>query len=317
MSGENSRFAALRKNRRSAEGSPVSPRALIFSVDDFGLSSGVNRAVVQAHQQGLLTNASLMVNGAAFEEAVELARDCPQLGVGLHLVLLQGRAALPQREIPGLVDGEGYFSDGPVTTGIRYFFARALHPQLEREVRAQLEKFLATGLPLSHVDGHLNIHMHPTVLAVLLRLAPQYGIRALRLPSEPLWVSLHADHSAWPRKVLEAIVFRALCRYARRRLDLQGLVYPDHLFGLHHSGHITEPYLLAVLEQLPQGVTEIYTHAAYLDDEARRWRPADYEPEHELAALLSPRVAQRIRELGIVVTNYRELAALWSAARQP
>jgi hopanoid biosynthesis associated protein HpnK len=150
-------------------------KRLIVSGDDFGLSPGTNFGIIKAHRDGILTNASLMVNGSAFAEAVELARATPSLCVGLHLVLVQGRAASDPQDIPDLIEGAGTFRNNPVTAGFHYFFAPRLRPQIEREIGAQLEKYLSTGLPLSHVDGHLNIHMHPSVLAILLKLAPSSG----------------------------------------------------------------------------------------------------------------------------------------------
>lgn len=284
-------------------------RRLIVSADDFGLSPGVNQGIVQAHLHGLLTNASAMVNGVAFAQAVELAKQHPRLGVGLHLVLLQGRATLPHKEIPDLVDARGEFSRQPVATGLRYFFVRRLRVQLEREIRAQLEKFLATGLRLSHVDGHLNIHMHPTVLDILVRLAPEYGIRALRLPREPLGVTLRASLWQWWRKVAEALTFRALVAHARPKLDGAKVRYPDFMFGLHQSGRMTEDYWTAILPHLPLGTTEVYTHASLVDDEAARWRPADYDCEGELRALTSPRLRALVDAQGIELISYADLGA--------
>jgi hopanoid biosynthesis associated protein HpnK len=282
-------------------------RRLIVSADDFGLSSGVNAAILTAHREGILTNASLMVNGDAFAEAVALARAAPTLGVGLHLVLVQGQATSAPRDIPALVDAQGMFRNHPVAVGFRYFFTLGIRAQLEREVRAQLEKFRSTGLPLSHVDGHLNVHMHPTVLELLLRVAPEYSIRALRVPREPLGISLALDRRWRLRKVMESATFKALARYATPRLAARGVRAPDQLFGLHQSGHVTEPYLLGVLERLPPGVTEIYCHAAHPDEHTRRWRPADYESEDELAALTSARVRETIQRSGIELIGYRTL----------
>ncbi len=284
-------------------------RRLIVSADDFGLSPGVNRGIVQAHVKGLLTNASLMVNGPAVAEALEFARAHPRLGVGLHLVLLQGRAALSRSDIPDLVDERNEFSRKPVATGVRYFFLPQLRPQLEREIRAQLEKFLATGLRLSHVDGHLNIHMHPTVLEILLRLAPHYGIRALRLPREPVGLTLRVSLWQWWRKLGEALTFRALVAHARPKLDAAGLRYPDQLFGLHQSGRMTEEYLAAILRCLPPGTTEVYTHASFLDAESARWRPPHYDCEGELRALTSPRLRALVDAAGIELISYSQLTA--------
>jgi predicted glycoside hydrolase/deacetylase ChbG (UPF0249 family) len=160
---------------------------------------------------------------------------------------------------------------------------------------------------LSHVDGHLNEHMHPTVLGILLRVAPEYGIRALRVPREPLGISLALDRRWRVRKVMESATFKALARYATPRLAARGLRAPDQLFGLHQSGHVTESYLLGVLETLPPGVSEIYCHAAHPDEQTRRWRPADYESAAELAALTTARVRETIQQRGIELIGYRTL----------
>jgi hopanoid biosynthesis associated protein HpnK len=287
-------------------------KQLIVSGDDFGLSPGTNLGIITAHRDGILTDASLMVNGAAFTAAVELARTTPSLSVGLHLVLVQGRAASAPQDIPDLVDGAGMFRNNAPAAGFRYFFAPGLRQQIEREISAQLEKYLSTGLPLSHVDGHLNIHMHPSVLAILLKLASRYGIRAMRLPREPWRVSLRLDRHEPRRKLLEALIFRNLTRYARSRLAAHGIRHPDQMFGLHQSGHITEPYLLGVLQRLPAGITEVYGHPAIADAEARRWRPADYESNAEVEAFTSARVREALRAADIELVSYGDLTSSFS-----
>ncbi|MBI4514671.1 MAG: hopanoid biosynthesis-associated protein HpnK [Deltaproteobacteria bacterium] len=284
-------------------------RRLIVSADDFGMSAGVNAAVLRAHREGILGDASLMVNGAAAAEAIELAHAAPALSVGLHLVLAQGRATLPPRAIPDLVDAGGFFRTQPIRAALGYFFKLGVRQQVRREVCAQIEKFLAAGLTLSHVDGHVNIHLHPTILNLLVALSAQYGIRAVRLTREPLVTALRLDRRHAARKLAEGLTFNALSAYARPRLAAQGVRHPDRLFGLHQSGHLTEAYLLRLLPRLAPGVTELYCHPALLDAEARRWRPANYESEAELAALTSPRVAARIRDLGIDRITYRQLEA--------
>ncbi len=288
--------------------SAVAGRKLIVSGDDFGLSHGTNAGIITAHERGILTDASLMVNGAAFDAAVELARATPSLSVGLHLVLVQGRSTLPPSEIPGLVNAQGMFRNNAPLAGFRYFFTPGLRRQIEREVQAQLERYADTGLPLAHVDGHLNIHMHPTVLAILLRMAPRFGIRALRLPREPWRTSVRLDARALGRKLLEAAVFGSLSRFAVPRLAAHGIRHPDQMFGLHQSGHITEPYVLGVLQHLPPGTTELYGHPATTDAEIQRWRPTDYESEAEVSALTSPRVRAALAAMDVQLTSYGELA---------
>src|SRR5882672_10601073 len=133
-------------------------RRLIVNADDFGRSHSINAAVIRAHREGILTTASLMMNEAACDEAVALAKQNPKLGVGLHLTLLCGHAALPREKIPGLVNDRGEFTNDPVSAGMKYFFRRELRAQLEAEIAAQFEKFRATGLNLDHVNGHLHLH---------------------------------------------------------------------------------------------------------------------------------------------------------------
>lgn len=283
-------------------------RRLIVAADDFGMSAGVNAGILRAYRDGILTDTSLMVNGQAFAEATELARANPGLSVGLHLMLVQGRCAAPPASIPLLADADGIFGNAPVWAGMRFFFVPGVRAQLRREIIAQLDKFLATGLPLSHVDGHLTIHMHPVVVDVLVDVCQQYGIRAVRLPREPLAPALRYDRRHVLRKLFEATSFNALSRWARPRLQRARLRHPDRMFGLHQTGHVSEEYLLSVLADLPPGVNEVYCHPALIDDEARRWRPADYESEQELAALTSPRVRAAVDQAGIELITYHQIA---------
>ena len=282
-------------------------RRLIVAADDFGMSAGVNAGIIRAHRDGILTETSLMVNGQAFSEAVELARAHPTLSVGLHLMLVQGRAAAPIAQVPLLAGRDGRFGNAPIWSGMRFFFTPGIRAQIRREITAQLDKFAATGLPLSHVDGHLTIHMHPVVVDILIDLSAAYGIRALRLPREPLAPALRYDRRHLLRKLFEAMALNSLSRWALPRLRRAGVRHPDRMFGLHQTGHVSEDYLLSVLADLPAGVNEVYCHPALPDDEARRWRPADYDSERELAALTSPRVRAALDAARIERISYRDL----------
>lgn len=280
-------------------------KELIINADDFGLSSGANRAIIKAWQDGVLTSASLMVGGSAFEEAVALAKENPGLQVGLHLTLLQGRAVLSHAGFPTIADREGNFSNDPVHAGMRYFFIKQLRKQLHREIEGQMAKFRETGLPLSHVDGHLNIHMHPRVFDILCELMPQYGITTFRLSRERLGVDLRISPRRHLGKGADAFIFARLAERCRPRLDRFGIGYAVEVKGLLNSGRMTEEYLLKALDLLQEGVTEIYFHpGCHPDAELARWMP-DYRHEDELAALVSPRVREKLAQLGIRLRNYR------------
>jgi hopanoid biosynthesis associated protein HpnK len=280
-------------------------KELIVNADDFGLSKGANRAIIRAWQEGILTSASLMVGGSAFAEAVALARENPGLQVGLHLTLVQGRASQPHDGFPSIVDRQGEFSNDPVHAGMRYFFLRPLRKQLHREIEAQILEFRETGLPLSHIDGHLNIHMHPVIFDILKELMPRFGIKSFRLSRERLGVDLALAPRRLLGKTVDAFIFSRLAARCRPVLDRLGIAYATEVKGLLNSGRMTEEYLLGALDILQKGVTEIYFHpGCHPDDELRRWMP-DYLHEEELAALTSPRVKGKVAQLGIRLRNYR------------
>ena len=191
-------------------------KRLIVNGDDFGLSDQVNAAILHAHQHGILTNTSLMVSAQAWRGAVELAKATPSLQVGLHLTLVQGRSVLSPHHLSQLTDRSGNFLHNPTRAGLRYFFSPRARSQVGDECRAQIERFLATGLPLTHIDGHVNMHLHPVVLNSLLDLAKEYGVRAMRLTREDLACSLALDPRAALRKRWESFIFTRLARRAER-----------------------------------------------------------------------------------------------------
>jgi len=264
-----------------------------------------NRAVVKAWREGILTSASLMVRGEGFDEAVALAHYNPGLQVGLHLSLVQGRGVLPYEKFPSIVDSAGNFTNDPVHAGMRYFFIKPLRKQLRREIEAQIVAFRETGLPLSHIDGHLNIHMHPTVFDILQELMPRYGITSFRLSRENLGANLAVDRKRLLGKAADAFIFNRLANRCRPYLDQQGVAYAGEVKGLLNSGRMTEEYLLRALDRLEEGVTEIYFHpGCHPDGELTRWMP-DYQHEAELAALTSRRVREKLWALGVKLRNYR------------
>ncbi|HEY3307801.1 MAG TPA: hopanoid biosynthesis-associated protein HpnK [Desulfuromonadaceae bacterium] len=278
---------------------------LIITSDDFGLSSGVNQAVEQAWQAGILTNASIMPGGQAFDEAVAIAKRNPALQVGLHLTLVQGKSILPTKDIPNLVDACGNFSDDPIKTGLRYFFDKGLYKQLRREIVAQIQKVQQAGIHISHIDGHLNIHMHPTVFAFLTDLMPAYGITSFRLSQERLGHNLRFNNERKLGKAVERVIFWALANHCRPQLKQLGINFAAEVKGVLNSGRMTEDYILDILSGLKPALTELYFHPGCLPDAEITRRMPDYRHEEELAAITSPRIRQKIAELGIELCNYQ------------
>ena len=273
----------------------ASPRRLIVNADDFGRSTSINQAVIRAHRDGILTTTSLMVNEPAVEEAVTLARENPGLGVGLHLTLLCGHSALTHAEIPGLVNARGEFSDNPPGTGFRYYFQHGLREQLRREIHAQFQKFRATRLPLDHVNGHLHLHLHPTVFRILMRDAAQLGISRLRLPFDPFRLNLRVSSGHFVYRAVHAALYHALSSRARPALAQRGIRHTRAVFGLLQNARVDEPYVTRLLPHLPAGDSELYSH------------PSLDEFRNEFDALVSSRVREQVSQLGIKLIRYQDL----------
>lgn len=270
-------------------------KRLIVTADDFGLTIPVNEAVEAGHRHGILTAASLMVTGEAAADAVARAKRLPKLGVGLHLVLVDGVPVLPPEQIPDLVGRDGRFSRNVFAQGVRIFCLPSARRQLAAEIRAQLAAFRATGLTLDHVNAHHHFHLHPTIQQVLLRLAPEFDIRAVRLPLEPPAAS--GRPFAWFTGYMESRHARRL----RENLDIAGMAHNDWIFGLADTGAMTAERVRHYLEQIPDGVSELYFHPATARPSV--W-PANYRCDDEAAALIDPEAQAIIARRGIEIMPF-------------
>jgi chitin disaccharide deacetylase len=268
---------------------------LIINADDFGSSHGANRAIIKAHREGILTSASLMVNGDAANNAVTLARENPTLAVGLHLTMVRGKSTLKPSEIIGVVNQRFEFDESPVRAGFRYFFNRDLDHFLKQEVDAQFREFRMAGLQLDHLNGHLHFHLHPTIFNHIKRHYRTWGISAMRLTREPLLINLRLAFGRYFYRLSHAFIFDQLSANAAPSLERRDIKHADYTFGLLQDGRLTEKYLLRLIDNLWPGTFEIFCH------------PDEEEHAHELAALTSPRVKELIRRRGIELIRYSDL----------
>jgi len=255
-------------------------KRLIVTADDFGASREVNDAVEQAHRDGILTAASLMVAGDAAADAVARAHALPTLGIGLHIVLVEGRPLLPADRIPALVDATGNFRTDMARAGVTIFASPAARRQLAAEIEAQFAAFAATGLPLDHVNAHKHFHLHPTIAGTILRIGKRFGMRAARAPIEPRRMLRQVDGTDTAPRI-ETV----WARLVRARLRRAGMLVPAQVFGLAWSGAMTADRVRGILERLPDGLTEIYTHPA---TGAYPGSAPGYDYRGELAALTDP-----------------------------
>lgn len=227
-----------------------------------------------------------MVAAPGTEDAIARARALPSLAVGLHVVLVNGRPKLPPSQVPDLVDRNGDFPTDLVAAGVRYFFHPGARRQLQAEIRAQFEAFAQTGLPLDHVNAQNHMHVHPTVLATILRVGRDYGMRAVRIPREPFLGSW----SSFGNTTLLSL-WLALMKV---QIERAGILHNDAILGLSDTGKMTPERVQRLLERLPvSGVTEMYFHPDAGSD--------------ELQALCDPSVIRTVRSGEIVSMNFAQL----------
>ncbi|HUO05184.1 MAG TPA: hopanoid biosynthesis-associated protein HpnK [Candidatus Binataceae bacterium] len=276
-------------------------KALIVNGDDFGHSAEVNAAILRTHRDGILRSASLMVAEPAAAAAAAAARDNPALDVGLHAVVCKGRGMLDPARLGGNSAG---FIDNPTMAGMRYYFDKSIRAAMATEMRAQIERHLELVGYLNHIDGHLNFHVHPVIADVLVDLAVEYRIPCIRLPREPIMTTLALKRDQLPRKLIEAVIFRSLSKRTRRLLSERSIKTTDWLFGLHQSGHMTEDYVIGIIERMRDGVTELYFHPA-ID---LGGTPPDAAAQREVEILTSLRVRDAIDRAGIRLITYADLA---------
>jgi len=290
-------------------------RRLIVNADDFGLTAGVNRAIVETHIGGVVSSATLMANGARFEDAVTAARSAPNLSVGCHVVLVDGTPVSPPGALDTLLAIRSAEPD-KFYSSLSAFAARAMlggfdRDQLVAEVTAQIRKIQATGLPVTHLDTHKHAHIFPEILAALLRAARICGVRAIRNPIVPV-KALHARQfkgkaHLWKRYG-QVRILHTFSGQFHQRTKRAGLVTPDGVLGVIETGSVGISLLRQTLANLPEGTWELVCHPGYNDADLRaaRTRLLDAR-EEERRLLTSAELRQFLDEQKIRVISYREL----------
>ena len=275
-------------------------KQLIVSADDFGLTPGVNRGILRAFQGGIVTSASLLVTGSAFEDAVALARQNSDLDVGLHLALVEERAVLG-REVPTLIDGLGRL---PRTSGefFRYALRKCINwDEVEREIAAQIGLFQKTGLLLSHLNSHQHLHMFPPVFEIVRRLTRGMDDIWIRNPAGPWRKSPGVRMGRW----LQQLGLNLTCLSARCLHGPSLPRMPDGMYGFDVSGCLTRPALEQILRKIPDGLYELNCHPGEDDAETRtRYSHWNYRWGEELEALTAPKTRVVLEEQGIVLTSF-------------
>jgi hopanoid biosynthesis associated protein HpnK len=283
---------------------------LIVNADDFGFTSGVNRAIVEAHTLGVVTSSTLMANGKAFAEATDLAQRTPGLSIGCHVVLIDGEPVLPPDQIPTLTSSLR-FRDGLKQFAARSLAGRMSAEEIAAEAAAQIRRIQSTGISVSHVDTHKHTHVFPQILRPLLKAAADCGVRAVRNPFGPRFPLRSSELLARPKLWTRYVEVQILRRFAgkfREAVARAGFATPDGTLGIEVTGTLDETLFLAIARSIPDGTWEFVCHPGYNDADLlaanTRLRASR---ETELHVLTLPAAREILAREGVELISYREL----------
>jgi hopanoid biosynthesis associated protein HpnK len=284
-------------------------RRLIINADDFGLTSGVNRAIAEANRQGVLTSATIMANARAYPEAVALAKAAPRLKTGCHVVLIDGEPL--SGDLPTLAQNNGRFRSSLKDFAGAAWRGKIAAEEVQREAEAQIRKIQSSGIGVTHVDSHKHTHMFPTILRPLLRAARACGIRAVRNPFEPLrsWAPglVASTPGLWLRAAAVA-AFGVFAAEFRRAMHEEGMLAPDGTVGIAATGMLSQRVLLAIVQALPEGSWELVCHPGYADSDLEAAGTRLIRSRQvELDALTSEETKGALAARGIELISYADL----------
>lgn len=278
-------------------------KRVIINADDFGLTSEVNKGVVAAFRQGVVTSASILATGKAFSEAIDMVRENDGLGIGVHLCLTEEYPVLPILDIPTLVDMDGRFHKNWSKLFIRLIIGKISLSEVRKELEAQIKKVINAGIVPTHIDSHQHIHLLPKISAIVINLAVKYGIKNIRYPKEDS-CSMHLSRRALLRKIM---LFLPLF-FFKRKIKRHMLNCSDHFLGINSSGRLNLHFLESYLKRIMPGTTEIVCHPGeeMPDNQYKHW---GYFWKQELDCLTSAQVRSLIKSSGVELVNYRRLDA--------
>jgi hopanoid biosynthesis associated protein HpnK len=285
-------------------------RRLIINADDFGYTSGVNRAIVEAHTHGVVMSSTLMAKGAAFSEAAQLAKTMPRLSVGCHVVLIDGEPVLDPDKVPSLTEARR-FRDGLKTFAARALAGRIRGGEVAAEASEQIRKLQAAGIPVSHVDTHKHTHLFPQILGPVLRAAKECGVRAVRNPFGPRLPmrssQLLARPNLWTR-FAEVRILRSFAGKFRAAVDREGFATTDGTLGIEVTGTLDETLFRAIATSIPAGTWEFVCHPGYNDADLQAAHTRLRESrETELQVLTLPGARELLAREGVQLISYRDL----------
>ncbi len=280
-------------------------KQLIINADDFGLHPLINKGIIEGHTRGMLTSTSIMPSALYFDEAVLLAKANPDLGIGIHLTLVGGVRPVLQSGIDSLLTNDGVFPEDYTVFAKKWYTGSIRKSELERELRAQIEKVLTAGIKPTHIDSHQHMHVLPGIAGMVIRLCGEYGITKIRMPGENIFWSGGFNAGLGRKAGRDGLSF--CTALAKRKARKAGLIFPEHFFGMLVGGNLNEQLVKNILLKLPDGTNEIMTHPGsdnVLLAQSFKW---GYHWHDELNAFLSEGNKKIAEKEGIKLINFGRL----------
>lgn len=280
-------------------------KQLIINADDFGLHPLINKGIIEGHTRGMLTSTSIMPSAPYFDEAVLLAKANPDLGIGIHLTLVGGVRPVLQSGIDSLLTNDGVFPEDYTVFAKKWYTGSIRKSELERELRAQIEKVLTAGIKPTHIDSHQHMHVLPGIAGLVIRLCGEYGITKIRMPGENIFWSGGFNAGLGRKAGRDGLSF--CTALAKRKARKAGLIFPEHFFGMLAGGNLNEQLVKNILLKLPDGTNEIMTHPGsdnVLLAQSFKW---GYHWHDELNAFLSEGNKKIAEKEGIKLINFGRL----------
>lgn len=280
-------------------------KQLIVNADDFGLHETINLGIVKGYTQGCITSTSIMAGAPAFDHAASLAAVHPQLGIGVHLTLVGGPPAAEPGQVSSLIDDDGLLCSSYPVFLKKFCLAGVRLEDVRLELAAQVKKVMAAGIAITHLDSHQHMHVVPGIIDVVIDIAKQFDIPALRIPAEPLlfFGGFRPDAG----RLIGRSGLSVLSNLARLKVLRAGLSAPEHFYGMLAGGSMNERILLNIIDNLPDGLSELMVHPG-LDNrvlnQAFGW---DYHWQQELAAVASQRVIGCLEQRQVKLVSFSSL----------
>lgn len=265
---------------------------LVVNADDFGLTPGICDGIVDAFKNGIVRSTSLMANGNAFDYAINLVKENPDLGIGVHITLVGETPCSPSHHIPTLIDSSGKLRNNYFAFGFHYLLGQISLKEIEMECELQISKISHAGIKITHIDSHQHLHMFPGIFKVIVKLAIKYDIKYIRIPNEN---SLN----------VKSLILKLLTFINTRTLKLSKLKSSESFFGLKYSGHLSKKNVLKYISNCGSGITELMAHPGHIDqeylDSYSHWK---YAPKQELDVLTDQEIISEVTKGNICLISF-------------